>query len=289
VSPDEATTPGHLRWGRTVAVGLIAGFASGMFGVGGGIVIVPALALLVGFPHKLATGTSLSAIVPISLAGTIGYATAGQVDWIAAVGLSGGALAGAALGTRLLARVRTPWLQLAFAMAMLLTAGRMFLESADGTGRPSLTLPMLAGLIVLGVASGVLAGLLGVGGGVIIVPALTLAFGVPHVLAKGTSLAVILPTAVVGTIGNRRSQLTALKPASVVGAAGIGSALIASRLSLGLDPTVSRALFASLLVIVAMRLAHSGMMGLRSDRDDVAGDVVDEVAQDVAAAEASEA
>src|SRR5690606_35162496 len=103
-----------------------------------------------------------------------------------------------------------------------------------------------------------------VGGGIIIVPVLSLAFAVPHVLAKGTSLAVILPTAIMGTIRNRQTQLTALKPAMVVGLAGVASALAASRLSLGLDPKVSRALFAGLLTFAAARLAVTGWAGLRA-------------------------
>ena len=73
-------------------------------------------------------------------------------------------------------------------------------------------------------ATGVLAGLLGVGGGIVIVPVLTIAFGVPLVLAKGTSLLVIIPTAVVGTIRNRSAGLTALRPGLVGGGAGVVSA-----------------------------------------------------------------
>jgi uncharacterized protein len=254
----------HHRWGRIVAVGVIAGFTSGLFGVGGGVVIVPALVMVAGFPHKLATGTSLGAIVPISMAGIVGYATAGEVDWAAAACVAVGAVAGAVAGTRWLLRISTPVLQLGFATAMVLTAAKMFVDDGSGSGRSDLTVGMAAALVALGLASGVLAGLLGVGGGIIIVPVLTLAFGLPHVLAKGTSLAVILPTAVIGTIRNRQSRLTALRPAAAVGLAGIGSAYVASRLSIGLDPDLSQALFAGLVTVAALRLARTGLAGLRA-------------------------
>lgn len=246
-----------VPWGRVVVAGLLAGFTSGLFGVGGGVVIVPALALLAGFPHKLATGTSLTAIVPISIAGSIGYAAAGEVDVVVAVLVAAGALAGAVAGTRLLRTVSGPALQYAFAAVMVVTAVRLVLEgdAVEGAGRGDLTLAMAAGLVALGLASGVLAGLLGVGGGIVIVPVLTLAFGVPLVLAKGTSLLVIIPTAIVGTIRNRASGLTALRPGLVVGAAGVLSAAAASQLSLNLDAELSAALFAALLVVVAVRLA----------------------------------
>src|SRR5690606_8774090 len=151
------------------------------------------------------------------------------VDWAAAACVTAGALAGAVAGTRLLVRIRTPWLQVSFAALMVVTALRMLVGEADAAGRPDLTLGMAAGMVVLGVASGVIAGLLGVGGGIIIVPALTVLFGVPHVLAKGTSLAVILPTAVMATLRNRRTGLTALRPAAAVGLGGVLSAWLASR------------------------------------------------------------
>lgn len=250
---------GDPSWARIVIVGVVAGFTSGLFGVGGGIVIVPGLVVLAGFPQKLATGTSLSAIVPISLAGVVGYASDRQVDWAAAACVAVGALIGALIGTRLLVGIRVPLLRLLFSAAMVITAVQMFFEEGDADGRSELTVSTVVALVLVGLVAGALAGLLGVGGGIVIVPALSLAFGVPHVLAKGTSLAVIVPTAVFGTVRNRRSQLTALRPALVLGGAGVASALAASQLALALDPEVSRSLFAALLVLAAARLARDGM------------------------------
>lgn len=250
--PDREAVP----WAAVVGAGLVAGFTSGLFGVGGGIVVVPALALLAHFPPKLATGTSLTAIVPISLAGAIGYATAGEVDVAYAALVAAGALAGAVIGTRWLESISVPALQLAFAALMLVTAVRLVTGGeGDGAGRSDLSPTVVVGLLALGLAAGILAGLFGVGGGIIIVPVLTIALGLPLVLAKGTSLAVIIPTAVVGTLRNRRSGLTALRPGLVVGLAGVVSALAASQLSLELDPDLSALLFAALLVVVAVRLA----------------------------------
>ncbi|CAN5900428.1 sulfite exporter TauE/SafE family protein [soil metagenome] len=252
-------------WWRIILVGAIAGFTSGLFGVGGGIVMVPALTLLAGYHHKLATGTSLTAIVPISVAGAGGYATAGEIDGAVAALIATGAVVGAVLGTRYLQRINAPTLQLVFAGFMVVTAVRMVAgEDVGGDGIGPLTVATVVGLVVLGLAAGMLAGLLGVGGGIIIVPALTLLFGVPLVLAKGTSLAVIVPTAIMGTIRNRSSGLTALRPGVTVGVAGMLSALAASQLSLGLDPTVSAALFALLLVAVAVHLARTALVARRA-------------------------
>src|SRR5688572_17277559 len=184
----------RLPWGRIGLVGLAAGFMSGLFGVGGGVVIVPLLLIVAAFPAKLATGTSLSAIAPISVSGVVGYATAGEVDWVVALFLAVGAIAGAVIGTRLLVRISAPLLQILFAGAMVATAVRLVVADADPSGRGHLTVLLAVALVGLGLASGVLAGLLGVGGGIVIVPALTLLVGVPLVLAKGSSLAVMVPT-----------------------------------------------------------------------------------------------
>ncbi|HEX7133914.1 MAG TPA: sulfite exporter TauE/SafE family protein [Iamia sp.] len=245
-----------IPWAAVVGAGLVAGFTSGLFGVGGGIVVVPALTLLARFPPKLATGTSLTAIVPISIAGAIGYATSGEVDGAYAVLVALGALAGAVIGTRGLESISVPALQIAFAGLMLVTAIRLVLgDDGDGAGRSDLSPAVVVGLLALGLAAGILAGLFGVGGGIVIVPLLTIVFGLPLVLAKGTSLAVIIPTAIVGTLRNRRTGLTALRPGVVVGLAGVASALAASQLSLELDAELSALLFAALLVVVAIRLA----------------------------------
>ena len=247
-------------------VGVIAGLTSGLFGVGGGIVIVPALVALAGFDQKLATGTSLTAIVPISIAGTIGYAVADEVDWPVAAAVAAGALGGALLGTQLLRRINPATLQLLFAVAMLVTAARMVAESG-GDGRTDMTVAGAAALVLVGLGSGVLAGLLGVGGGILIVPALTIGFAVPLALAKGTSLAVIIPTAILGTLRNRKVGLTALRPAAVVGVAGIASAAAASQVSVDLDPKLSSRLFAALLAVVAIRLFRNALRA-RQQRDE---------------------
>jgi uncharacterized membrane protein YfcA len=260
-------TPDQQFW-RIVAVGVLAGFTSGLFGVGGGIVMVPALVLLVGFAHKLATGTSLNAIIPISVSGIIGYALDGEVDFAAAAFVAIGAVAGAIVGTRWLRRIHTPVLQLVFAGVMVATAVRMLFGDPEASGRGDITVLAAIALIVLGIVSGVLAGLLGVGGGIIIVPALTIFFGIPHVLAKGTSLAIILPTAISGTIQNHRAALTSMRAATIIGVAGIVSAFLASQLSLGLSPRVSQALFAGLLVVAAIRVGREGARDLRAARTD---------------------
>ncbi len=88
-----------------IGIGLIAGLLSGLFGVGGGTVIVPLLVLVLGFDQRIAAGTSLAAIVPTATVGVISYAIHDSVAWIPALLLAAGAVVGAQLGTWLLPRL----------------------------------------------------------------------------------------------------------------------------------------------------------------------------------------
>ena len=107
---------------RLVGIGLVAGLFSALFGVGGGIVIVPLLILVAGFQSRPATGTSMAAIGITALAGTILYAFEGEVEvaHAALVGLP--AAAGAVAGTTLQQRVSGRALTLAFAFLLVVIA-----------------------------------------------------------------------------------------------------------------------------------------------------------------------
>jgi len=113
---------------KLALIGLVAGLFSALFGVGGGIVIVPLLILLLGFEGRLATGTSLAAIGITALAGTVLYAFEGHVDvaYAALVGIP--AAAGAVTGTAVQQRVSVRALTLAFAMLLALIAILLLVE-----------------------------------------------------------------------------------------------------------------------------------------------------------------
>jgi uncharacterized protein len=93
-----------------------------------------------------------------------------------------------------------------------------------------------------------------VGGGILMIHVLVLLFAVPDAEAKGTSLVVILPTAVVGTLRNRHYGNTDLPAAAAAGLSGVVTAFLASQLAVRLEPRVSGILFALLLVAVAGRM-----------------------------------
>ena len=243
-----------------IAVGLAAGLLSGMFGVGGGILIVPGLVWVVSMEQRRAHGTSLAAVLPIAMFGLVTYVANDHVDLGAAVALTVGSLGGTLLGTAWLARAPKRLLSIGFAAVLAASAARLVFE-IDGSVEHSLTPGSVAVLVATGFVAGVLAGLLGIGGGVVMVPAMMLVLGLAPVVAKGTSLAVIVPTAIIGTWRNRRNLNLDARAAAIVGVSGVGTAVVGGVIADRMHDHVSNLLFALLLVYMAVRLAREARAG----------------------------
>jgi uncharacterized membrane protein YfcA len=247
---------------RCAVLGAVAGFLSGMFGVGGGILIVPMLVLLAGFVQRLAHGTSLTAVLPIAVSGVIGYAMEGEVDWPVAASLIVGAVVGAVIGAKALHTLPERKVAVGFVILMVASALRLLLADPEGTGRSDINVVMVLALVLFGVASGVLAALLGVGGGIVMVPAMVILFGIPAATARGTSLAVIIPTSITGTWRNLKTHNTDVAIGTVIGLAGVLTAFIASQIAVDMDERLSNRLFAALLLVFALRM----VLNLRKTR-----------------------
>ena len=122
------------------------------------------------------------------------------------------------------------------------------------------------GLIVAGLLAGALASALGIGGGVIFVPVLAVGLGLDQAVAQGTSLAVIVPTALIGTYGHARYKRVEWKAVWPVAAGGIVGAVIGAQAALAADPLLLRRLFAALLVVLAARLIRQRIRAQKADR-----------------------
>lgn len=115
----EEAAKGHVSPWVPIAIGLVAGIASGLLGVGGGIVMVPLLATFAGFAQHRAHATSLAAIVPIAAVGATTFAIAGEVDYPIAGLLAVGSLVGVPLGARFMARSSEGLLTTMFGILMI--------------------------------------------------------------------------------------------------------------------------------------------------------------------------
>ena len=237
-----------------IGIGVAGGLFGGIFGAGGGIILVPLFTRLAGLDQRRASATSLLAILPSSIAGAITYLAHGEVDLLAAGIIAVGAVAGSLLGTSLLRRVPLPALRWGFIALLVLVAIRLaFVEPVRGEPL-ELSVPLALAYLALGLVMGVTSGLFGVGGAVIGVPALVAGFGVSDLIAKGTTLVVIVATSVTGSLSNRRTGLVDLRIAVIVGLVSAVAAVGGAFIGLALPPRLSSLLFAGFLVLTAVQL-----------------------------------
>lgn len=238
-----------------IAIGLIAGLFSSLFGVGGGIVAVPLLMMLAGFQAREAAGTSLAAIVITASVGAALYSIEGEVDFAhaALVGIPavGGVLAGTALQQRIPAR------NLTFAFAALLVGLGFWMLLGDGTeaaGGASADTHTVVAALAAGIAAGILAGLFGVGGGILFVPALV-ALGLGQLAAEATSLVAVIPTVAVGAYRQHGYGNVRGKTACILGISSVAGVYIGVLVALAADESHLRKLFGVLLLATAAQLA----------------------------------
>jgi uncharacterized protein len=247
--------PGR-RW-RLAIVGVTAGVLSGLLGVGGGIIIVPGLVWASGIDRHAATGTSLLAILPIAIVGTATYelAPGGAFDLEASAVLVAGSLLGAVLGTHINARVSPRALSVGLALIGVVFGARMVIPLGFGAGKDTLPLDAatLALLVPLGVVGGVLAGLLGVGGSMIMIAVMVIVLGTSQVLAQGVALAAVIPTVIVAASLHHRQGTLALRYGLAVGAAGTLGAVPGALAAFALPTDALRTAFGVFLIFVGVR------------------------------------
>lgn len=261
--------PPARHWFVMIVVGVVGGLLSGLFAIGGGIVMVPLLTTFAKLNQRVAAATSLAAIVPTSIVGSFTYLTAGEVDLVAAGIVSIGAVVGALFGSALLKRIPLTWLRWLFIAFILVVAARLFFITPQ-RGEPADLNPLLAlQYVILGLAMGILSALFGIGGGIIAVPAFISIFAISDLVAKGTSLAVMIPTSVVGTISNWRAGSVDIRSGLVLGVAATVASIPGAALALILSPRLSTILFGVLLVAVAVQLTFKAVKQQRLERGKV--------------------
>ena len=242
--PDTDTQPlTPRRILLVIATGVGAGFLSGLFGVGGGLVIVPALMAVLRMDQRRASATSLAAIIVTAAVGSGTYALHGEVSWAGAALLVVGALAGSQIGVWLLRRLPAPvlpWILIGFTVFVIVS---QYLHVPTREGTVSLTPASCALMILVGLCAGILSGLVGVGGGSVIVPGMELAVGAGDLIARGTSLLVMIPTGIAGTVTNLRHRMVDLRVGLIVGASAAALAPVGRLAATLVSPSVGAVLF----------------------------------------------
>lgn len=248
-----------------VIVGVAVGLLSGMFGIGGGTVIVPALVWL-GFSQRNAAATSMLAIVPTSISGVLSYAYNGNVDWIAAMLLFCGMFVGGQIGSWLLSRLPElvlRWVFVAFLVFVVINQ-LLFVPSRD----QQITMNVTTGicLVLLGALIGVLSGLLGIGGGALAVPALSILFNASDLIARGTSLLAMFPNAITTSVANHKRKLLHVRSALIIGVTAALVTPAGTWIAGAVSARVGSIMFAMYLCVLLVRSLFVAIKSTRSAR-----------------------
>eukprot|EP00933_Yihiella_yeosuensis_P034838 TRINITY_DN28323_c0_g1_i2.p1 TRINITY_DN28323_c0_g1~~TRINITY_DN28323_c0_g1_i2.p1 ORF type:complete len:275 (+),score=47.37 TRINITY_DN28323_c0_g1_i2:324-1148(+) len=204
--PDDklASNPAKGRDFAALGVGAIAGGVGGALGLGGGFLVVPFLTLGLKVEPRLATGTSAAVVLAVSLAACRTYLANGIASVRAAAAIAFGAVVTARFGAMMTSKVNPKVLKKLFGIWLLIVS---FLIGAKafgllkagstivGAGEQVALLP----LVLLGSVTGFISGLLGVGGGTVLVPTLSLLFAFPQVEAQGCALLGMVPPSFIST------------------------------------------------------------------------------------------
>ena len=255
--------------------GGVAGFLAGLFGIGGGVILVPILLFYfhsIGVSSLVAThltlGTSLLVVVFASSTSAYQHFKNGHVIWKGVLYLGVASIVGAWLGATIAADLPGKTLQRIFALVVMIAALRMLVEARKSTGEPN---PNLAppGLGLAGFIAGLVSSLTGLGGGILLVPMMYYFLKFPLKKSLGTSSATIVITATAGAVGYvMRGWGNALLPDNTLGYVDYIHSIpiiIGTLLTAGFGATVAhkanvdvlRKFFAVFLLVVATKMFFS--------------------------------
>ena len=252
----------------SLLIGLFIGLALGALGGGGSILTVPALVYLLGQSGRDASTASLVIVGITSLISMISYARGHQVRWKSGLVFGAAGIASSYLGTLANRHVAEPVLLLSFAALMLVVGVVMIIKSRrahpDGDGDGGKSTPQRGSMkaavqvVAAGLLVGFLTGFLGVGGGFLIVPALTFVLRLPMIAAVGTSLLVITmnsATALLARLNHPALNWHVILP---VTAAAVVASLLGKLLASHIPNRALTRAFAVLIIAVA------GYMGFQA-------------------------
>ena len=246
----------------TLRVGLFAGILNGLIGIGGGIVIVPMLIARGATPQQ-AVGTSLTAVIALSSMAFTMHAlqTGMSLDWLSFGIVTALGVIGALLGGWLLARLSVQRMLLLFAALTFCLSFRLILQGL-GIGDLQPIWPggaNLWGYAGVGLASGLLSGVFGVGGGALVVLGLAVLFGMSVHEGLPLALAVNVTNALAGAVRHaiagrvQQHAVFAMIPAAFIGV-GIGSVV-----AIWLSPNALRIVFGAFFCFMGIHLARKGI------------------------------
>jgi len=248
----------NKNWSGYFALGIVAGFLSGLCGIGGGVIMIPALLFIFKLSVHAAAATSLAVIMPTAFFGSVRNAFSSTVtpDWTAFLLISAGAMPLAYFGAHLMHKVPQEKLKKLLGIILLLISIKMifFAVNNDYQAGAINVIVRFGGLILLGALTGFLSGMLGIGGGVVMIPIMLYVFGMETHVVTATSLAVMIPTSISGTIKNFKNGHTDWHAALIIAAGSLGGVLLGASAAERVDQVNLQRIMGLLFVFVSMQM-----------------------------------
>ncbi|MFA6570389.1 MAG: sulfite exporter TauE/SafE family protein [Bacteroidota bacterium] len=255
-------------------IGVLAGVMAGMFGIGGGVVMVPALIALMHYSLTQANGTSLAALMmPVGIFAVFAYHKKDLLDIRVSAFLAVGLLLGVLFGAKLALSMPTDILKQIYGLFLIWVSWRFFeiksitnkSQNSDKTREENINkveqekiLPFYL-LLPFGILAGVLSGLFGIGGGLIIVPMLITFMKFNPKKAVGTSLgALLLPVALPGVITYYNAGQLHIFASGLLAAGLVLGSIIGAKITISLPVSIVKRVFALFLLIIALQFIISG-------------------------------
>jgi len=266
----------------TAVISIITGVLSAMLGIGGGAIIVPTFSMILGLPIQITIGTSKFIMLFTSTSSAIGHFRYKRIDWKTGALLEVATIPGSILGAQLITVIDPHILKMIVGLVLTAAGFNMIkgrkeraksknVEKESGWRRTiltkngkvysyTLTIKQLIAALIMSFIAGIIAGISGLGGGIVKVPVLNLILNIPIHVATSTSAFMILlttpPTAIVHIINNQVNWIISLiaAPGLIIGAQ-VGARIVGD-----IKPKNLRRIFAIALITLSLKMIYDGYM-----------------------------
>lgn len=241
-----------------LALGFGIGLSLGLLGGGGSILTVPALVYLVGQTPQAAVTTSLAIVGANSLMGAMFHRAQGTLNWKVAFLFGGAGMLTSYLSANISKQLPPAVLLIAFAVLMLSIGIMLFIRGEAASVEKTTAKPILL-VVTSGAGVGFLTGVLGVGGGFLVVPALVMLVGLPVQVAVGTSLVVIAMNSAAGFLGHAGGASFDPAMMLVFVTAGLAGTFAGTKISRRISSSKLQKAFAGFVILLAFFLLYDNL------------------------------
>jgi len=254
-----------------IQIGVVAGFFSGMTGVGGGAILVSLMVNFMGLTQHRAHGTSLAVIITVGLSAAIGYAMPylrgepAQFEYDPALAaqliptLAIASMFGVVLGAKIMAALPSRQLRRLFGVFLFFVALSMFARGLQiGNAPPVPNIWPFPAWVALGFIAGVFSGILGIGGALVMVPVMTIGAGIQQHMTQGITLAVICITTLTGAYTHYKLGNVDLKATAAIAPAAVICGFLAARLATQIETVWLTRIFGLAMLYFSYQFTFTG-------------------------------